>query len=179
MGRAVAPAVAPSRWVLLLYLPPVGWRNPAPQAGPGRLGLTPQADDQRTLKRPIYYPAQPGRFSGLRLLARRFTSGRTRIGTTRLGLNTGGVETQVRLGINTQADDQRTLKRPIYYPAQPGRFSGLRPLARRFTPGRTPFGTTRLGLNTGGVETQHFTLASLQTRSVQPNRPDSPRPDRF
>jgi len=117
--------------------------------------------------------------SGLRPLARRFTSGRTRIGTTQLGLNTGGVETQVRLGINTQADDQRTLKRPIYYPAQPGRFSGLRLLARRFTSGRTRIGTTRLGLNTGGVETQHFTLAGLQTRSVQPNRPDSPRPDRF
>jgi hypothetical protein len=57
--------------------------------------------------------------------------------------------------------------------------SGLRLLARRFTSGRTRIGTTRLGLNTGGVETQHFTLASLQTRSVQPNRPDSPRPDRF
>jgi hypothetical protein len=109
---------------------PTGMLNPGV-----RLGINTQANDQRTLKRPGDSLIQPGRFSGLRPLALGFTPGWTPVGKTRLVLKTGVLKSQERLGINTQANDRRTLKRPAGLFDRSGRLSGLRLLALGFTPG--------------------------------------------
>jgi hypothetical protein len=89
---------------------------PAGVLNPGvRLGINTQAERQRTLKRPGDHLTRPGRFPAE-------------------ALNPG-----VRLGLNPQAERRRTLKRLGGFLTTPGRLSGLRCLARGFTPGRALF----------------------------------------